>query len=305
MFIKPVPRQWLIIILLILSARNGYAAKTVTDPVGRTVTIPDNPVRIVSLAPNVTETIYELDQQHRLVGATQFSNFPKDATRLPRVGSYVRLDLERIMALKPDLCIAIKNGNPIAIINRLEELGIPVFAIDPRTISSVMESVKAIGTILNAGKEADAVLSKMQGRLDHIKQKISGIRTRPRVFMQISTSPLFSVGPNTLADEMIALGGGQNVVRGTVSYPMFSKEQVLDLAPEVFIITTMDPDKPVKEFVAEWEEWPEMPAVRNHRIYPINSDLTSRPTPRMILGLECIAAAIHPELFDKEMMNCR
>jgi len=293
------------VILLVLFAGHAYAAKTVADATGRTVQIPDRPMRIISLAPNITEIIYDLKQQHRLVGATRYSNYPEAAKKLTRVGSYVRLDLEKILALRPDLCIAVKDGTPIVIVNRLVELGIPVYAVDPRSITAVMKTGQALGVVLAVPDVANRILSNMQTRLDHIKEKVAKSRFRPRVFFQIGLSPIFSVGPNTLADEMITLGGGRNVVQGKTQYPVYSREQVLELAPEVYIISTMTQENVFEDIKQRWQPWQQIPAVRNQRMYLINSDLTSRPSPRALYGLECVAAAIHPELFDLTGMNCR
>ena len=122
-------------------------ARCVTDQLGRMVSLPDDPKRIVSLAPSITEIIYGLGQEHRLAGVTRFSDFPPEAAKLPKVGSFVQLDLERIVALKPDLCIATKDGNPRAVVERLESLQVPVYVVNPRDLDSVMETVIEIGVL--------------------------------------------------------------------------------------------------------------------------------------------------------------
>ena len=121
-------------ITLLLASGLPLTAKTAEDQLGREIRVPDDPKRVVALAPSITEIIFALGQQDRLKGTTQFSNYPAEAAKLPKVGSYVRLDLERIVALNPDLCIAIKDGNPKAIIDRLQSLNIPVFAVNPRDL---------------------------------------------------------------------------------------------------------------------------------------------------------------------------
>ncbi len=305
MILRQIVTAFYYSLLVILAAGNSYAVETVTDPIGRTVQVPDRPMRIIALAPSITEIIFDLDQQHRLVGATRYSNYPVAAKQLPRVGSYIRLDLERILSLRPDLCIAVKDGNPIAVVRRLMELGIPVYAVDPHNVTAVMETIRAIGGLLDAHKETKRLLTGMQVRIDRIRNRVANITNRPRVFLQIGISPMVSVGPNTLADEMITIAGGQNVVEGKAQYPVFSKEQILGLAPDVYIITSMAREKVFDDIKQEWQQWQQMPAVRDSRIYLINSDLTDRPSPRLLDGLECIAAAIHPKLFDFQKLNCR
>ena len=147
----------LFLILLLVVFVQQSAARTVTDEVGRQLSVPDptNLRRIVSLAPSITEVIFALGKEDLLAGVTQFSDYPPEAKDLPRVGSYVHLDLEKIVALKPDLCIGIKDGNPVAVVQKLERLGIPVYAIDPRDINGVLETITKLGHLLGAGKQAE------------------------------------------------------------------------------------------------------------------------------------------------------
>ena len=137
----------MITVLPLISFEAASVAKTVTDQLGRQVTVPDKPQRVVSLAPSITEIVFALNQGHRLQGVTTYSDFPPEALKLPRVGSYVHLDLEKIVSLKPDLCIAIKDGNPRLIAQRLESLRIPVYAVDPDNLKTIMKTVTEIGTL--------------------------------------------------------------------------------------------------------------------------------------------------------------
>ena len=144
----------------------------VTDLLGRRFAVPANPQRIVSLAPNITEIVFALGQEHRLVGVTRYSDFPPAAESLPRVGSYVHLDLERIVSLSPDLCLGIKDGNPLEAVRRLESLGIPVYAVDPRNLASVMETLLTIGNLLGAQERADQVVGNMRRRIEAVEDLI-------------------------------------------------------------------------------------------------------------------------------------
>ena len=273
-------------------------AKTVTDQMGRRVTAPNKPERIVSLAPSITEIIFALDQGHRLKGVTTYSDFPSEAQKLPKVGSYVQLDLEKIVALKPDLCIAIKDGNPIAVARRLEALKIPVYAVNPINLKTVMQTVQEIGGLLNVEKKADKLVQNMSHRIKKVTSLVSQTAYRPRVFFQIGVSPIVSVGTHTFGNELIVLAGGKNVAQGPIAYPRYSIEQVLALSPEVIIITSMARAAVFKQVKAQWNRWPSLPAVRNHHIYVEDSNLFDRPTPRLINGLELMVRLIHPELFE-------
>jgi iron complex transport system substrate-binding protein len=275
------------------------ADKTLIDQLGRHVTVSDQPQRVVSLAPSITEIVFALGQGLRLKGVTTYSDFPSEAVNLPKVGSYVQLDLEKIVALKPDLCIAIKDGNPIAVARRLESLKIPVYAVNPRNLESVMQTVQEVAELLNVQEKADKLVQGMNLRIQKVKSLVAKTTYRPRVFFQIGVSPIVSVGTNTFSHELIVLAGGKNVAQGPIAYPRFSIEQVLALSPEVIIITSMARVAIFKQVKAEWNRWPNMPAVRNHQIFIEDSNLFDRPTLRLVDGLELMVKLIHPELFER------
>jgi len=185
----------ILIAVFFFPANHIYASKILTDQMGRKVIIPDNPIRVVSLAPSITEIVFALGQNNRLAGVTRFSDFPEAAKKLPRVGSYVHLDLEKIISLKPDLCIAIKDGNPKVVINRLESLNIPVYAVNPSNLKTVMKTITEIGVFLNAGEKAHSVVKIMKSRIQNVKEKTSNVIYRPRVFFQIGISPFVPSAP--------------------------------------------------------------------------------------------------------------
>lgn len=288
-----------ILILLLVFIIRPAGAKTVIDQLGRRVTVPENPERIVSLAPSITEIVFALNQGYRLKGVTTYSDFPSEAKKLPKVGSYVQLDLEKIVALKPDLCIAIKDGNPIAVARRLESLKIPVYAVNPKNLATVMQSVREIGGLLNVEENADKLVQSMNLRIQKVRSLVAKTTYRPKVFFQIGVSPIVSVGTHTFSHQLIVLAGGKNVAQGPIAYPRYSTEQVLALSPDVIIITSMARAAVFNRVKAEWNRWPSIPAVRNHRIFLEESNLFDRPTPRLVDGLELLVRLIHPELFER------
>jgi iron complex transport system substrate-binding protein len=286
-------------ILPLISLEATSVAKTIIDQLGRNVAVPDKPQRVVSLAPSITEIVFALDQGHRLQGVTTYSDFPPEAVKLPKVGSYVHLDLEKIVALKPDLCIAIKDGNPRVIAQRLESLKIPVYAVDPNNLETIMKTVLEIGTLLNAKGRANQLVQNMDLRIQKVKSLVAKTTHRPRVFLQIGVSPIVSAGTHTFIHELIVIAGGTNLSAGPIPYPRFSREKVLALSPEIIIITSMARSAVFEKVKAEWEKWPNMPAVRNQRIYVEDSNFFDRPTPRLVDGLELLIRLIHPELVEK------
>jgi len=272
----------------------------VIDQLGRDVVLSDNPVRIIALAPNITEIVFALGQENRLIGVTKYSDFPPEAKQIPSVGSYIDLDVEKIVSLKPDLCIATKDGNPREVVYSLDSLQIPTYTVDTRDLDSVMDTVFEIGRLLNVTEKAGELVENMRSRIERVDSMVSKTDYRPRVFFQIGVSPIVSVGTNTYIHELIVRAGGKNLAKGRVPYPRFSREQVLALSPEIFIITSMAREQVFEKVRAEWSRWSDLPAVRNNRIILVDSNILDRPTPRMVDGLELLVKVIHPELFISE-----
>ena len=271
--------------------------RTFTDTTGCTISLPDRPLRVVSLAPSITEIVFALGKGPLLVGVTRYSDYPEKAKMLPRVGSYIRPELESIVTLKPDLCLTVEDGPPKKTIERLKAFGIPVYTVNPDSIDTILRSIQEIGDILDAKNTAAAITDKMGAQLTVIDRAVAEAPHKPDIFFQIGISPIVSVGKNTFLDEMIQRAGGTNVVTSDTPYPRFSKEQVLALAPEMIIITSMARNDIFEVVKKDWESWPSLPAVRNKRIHVVDSDTLDRPTPRVVDGLAMLAALIHPTLF--------
>lgn len=287
----------LILVLTFLLQAGGILAEQVTDQVGRTLIVPENPVRVIALAPSITEIIYDLGQEKRLVGVTQFSTYPSEAESLPRVGSYIRLDIEKIISLKPDLCLATKDGNPKHIIDKIVSLGIPVYVVNPRNLQQIMDAITSLGSLLHAKQAAAELVIKMEKRIGQVQARVKKGNRKPRVFFQIDAEPLFSAGTNTFIHELIELAGGINTTAGEVSYPRYSWEDIILLQPEIVLISSMAGGLEPEYLVKSWKRWALLSAVKNNQIYVVDAELFDRPTPRLVDGLETIAAIIHPELF--------
>ena len=270
-------------------------AKTVTDQLQRKVCLPDSPERVISLAPNVTEIIFALKQEKKLVGATMFSDHPKEAKKIYRVGSYVNLDIEKIIALNPDLCIATKDGNPKIVIDKLEKLKIPVYAVDPRNLKTVMNTISQIAFLLNANKKADKIISDMQKRISAVTNLVQKREKKPKVFFQIDTDMIISVGTNTFIHELITKAGGINLGAGNIDYPRFNMEHILKMNPDIMIITSMEKNNAFEKAKNRWEKYKSIAAVKNNKIFLANSDLLNRPSPRLVDGLELLFKILHKE----------
>jgi iron complex transport system substrate-binding protein len=210
----------------------------------------------------------------------------------------VNLDLEKIVSLHPDLCLATKDGNPIDVIKRLENIGIPVYALDPRDLPTVLETIEVLGGLLNATQQANAVSDNMRQRIELVKNRVAKCQWNPRVFFQIGIAPIVSVGKQTFIHELISLAGGVNAASGPTDYPRFSREEVLVLRPDIIVINSMTKDdKLLERAIEQWNRFPNIPAVKNKRIYSVNSDYFDRASPRLVSGLEILAKLFHPRIF--------
>lgn len=287
----------LCLLTLSLAAASDSDARLIQDQSGREVLLPDDPARVVSLAPSITEMVFALGKGDRLKGVTQHCDFPPEARSLPRIGSYVHLDVERIVSLNPDLCIATKDGNPKDVVERLNALRIPVYVVNPRDLKTVVNTLLEIGRILNAEHKAQELADELRTRIEQVKRRVAQTDRRPRVFFQIGVVPIVSVGTNTFMHELITAAGGHNTTEGPTPYPRLSREQVLTLNPDIIVITSMTRGQVFEEVRDEWKKWDSLAAVRNNRIHIVDSNLFDRPTPRLIEGLETLARLIHPELY--------
>ena len=269
---------------------------TLTDEAGRRVVIPDRSQRIVSLAPSITEIIFALGAGNRLVGVSQFSNYPPEANRLPKVGSYVHLNIEKILALRPDLVIGIKDGNPRAVVERLSELGVPAYIANPTSLDEILVTIRNIGKVIGADETAMRLSEEMAGRIDEVDRRVQRA-PRPRVFFQIGIDPIVSAGRGTFIDALIQRAGGLNVFGRKFAYPHVNIELVLITRPEIIFISSMAREGGFEQVRQFWQKWPDIPAVKHENIYIIDSDILDRPSPRIIDGLEMLARLIHPERF--------
>ncbi len=271
------------------------ASKKFRDEVGREVTFPFPPKRLVSLAPNITEILFSLDLDEEIVGVSLHCNYPEKVKDRVRVGSYVSLDYERIVSLSPDLVIATGAGNTRDMVVRLERLGFPTYVIFPKKFDDVLQSIHHIGQVISREKKALSMIQEMKKRKQGIIER-TGHLPRPKVFLQIGEAPLVTVGRGSFADDLIRLAGGENIAgMGTERYPRFGMEEILRRSPEVILISSMNPRGDYDRVLKEWSRWMTIPAVKNGRVHLINSDLIDRPSPRIIEGLEEMARFIHPE----------
>ena len=288
-------RLRIVIGLLALGWLSASQCATLSDALGRQVRVPDQPQRIVALAPSLTEILFFIGVGERLVGVTQYSSYPPRAAGIAKVGSYVDINVERILSLSPDLVIATVDGNQPDKIALLEQAGLPVFVVNPRNIRQVIDTLVTLGRLCGVEQQATALARNMSARVDAILAKTASY-PKPLVFLQINAKPIMSANRNTFLHDLIRLAGGRNMTADEpITYPRISLEEVIRRKPEVIIISSMQRDGDFDASLQQWMRWPAIPAVRNERVHLVDSDLTDRPSPRVVEGLEALARHLHPQ----------
>jgi len=268
-----------------------------TDEIGRNVRIPNSPKRIVSMAPNLTEILFILGLQEEIVGVTDFCDYPDAALTKQRIGGYVNPSIEKIVSLKPDLILGIKEGNRRDTVQRLSDLGFPVYVVDPVGFEGIIKTIDHIGEVVRRREKSAEIIRKMTKKKEAVVRLTQSL-PRPKVFFQIGFSPIVTVGKGSLGDDLIRLAGGRSISENeSGSYPVYGVETILSKAPEVIILSSMDSKRDYLNLIKMWQSWKELPAVKTNAIYVIDSNLVDRPTPRIVEGLEILAKMIHPEAF--------
>ncbi len=269
----------------------AYAAHSdieVRDDAGETLRLSQPARRIVSLAPHVTETVYAAGAGEWLVGAVQYSDYPEVAKQLPRVGGYSKLDLEAIVALKPDLAIGWVSGNAPAHIAKLRALGIPVYLTQSDRIEDVATSLEHIGELAGTTAVASVAASAFRNRLLALRAKY-GERPRVRTFYQIWKQPLMTVGGGQIISDAIRLCSGDNIFSQLKPLaPTVTAEAVLAADPEAIVASGMGEARP--EWLDDWRRWTTLTAVKRDNLFFIPPDLIQRHTPRLIEGAERLCA---------------
>ncbi|MGE5587210.1 MAG: ABC transporter substrate-binding protein [Clostridia bacterium] len=268
-------------------------AVTVIDDLGRRVTLSHEPERIISIAPSNTEILFALGLGDRIVGVTDSCDYPADAKTKPKVGA-VQLDYEKIVATCPDLVVAVGSLQRQAIA-KLSELGVTVLAVDPKSVDGVLHAITLIGKATGVEGRASEVVKGLSARMERLAQKLSGLAPseRPRVFVEIWNEPLMTAGPGTFVDELVSAAGGRNIAHDArAEWPEFSEEAVIERDPEVVVLTNFN-----KVEALARPAWQRISAYKTGRVYEVNPDLLVRPGPRLVDGLETLAAIFHPDLF--------
>ncbi|MHB8781059.1 MAG: ABC transporter substrate-binding protein [Candidatus Geothermincolia bacterium] len=266
-----------------------------TDDLGRTVSLDATPEKIVSLSPSCTETIFALGLGNKLVGVTTYCNYPEGAASKPQVGDFTNPNLEAILAAAPDLVLA-TGGVQEEQLERMEDLGLTVFAVDPTTFDASVESIRVIGRLTGAAAKATEIADDMAARGKLIKDAVAEREgERPRVFYEIFyENGVWTAGSDSIVADLIRTAGGVNVGDAEPSdYYQFSVEGLMAEDPDVYFFGSGSMSNPGD--ITGRQGWDQMQAIAGGRVYMLEDDLVYRTGPRLIEGLEAVYRALVEE----------
>ncbi len=254
-----------------------------------------DPQRVVSLAPSLTETIFALGFGDRLVGVTSQCDYPAEARKIPKIGSFMNPSLEAIMAKRPDLVLGVKGATDPTAAREMARLGVKINLISLTSVSEILGAMKRIARLLGNPQPGATLASSIAAQIERVKQRVAPARRRS-VLLVVGLRPLVAVGGQNFIDELITLAGGENIAGGAAQpWLNLPDEYVVAKAPEVIIEAGMGSERGAS--ARHWRDLKSIPAVQQRRIYSHPSDKILRPGPRIGEGLEEIARLVHPECF--------
>lgn len=267
---------------------------TVTDARGNEITLEEEPDRIVSLTPSNTEILFELGLDEEIVGVNDNDNYPEQVAEKTRIGG-TEYNLEVITSLAPDIVFAHESSlYAEGIFDQLEAAGLKVFVVDnAQTFEDTYETIETIGTLTNRKEEADTIVENIETKLAEIQAKLVNVGSR-KAFIIIAASPdIYTVGQNTFMNEMLKVINVENVVQQE-GWPMYSAEDFLAANPDTILFTYAGDDETIRNNPA----FSDMNAVKNNAMAIVDGDTTSRQGPRIAEGVESLAKAMYPEVFN-------
>lgn len=284
---ESTPFQVFLIGLIISGLFLSLPAKaeiTVTDDQHTALTLPEPANRIVSLAPSITELLFSAGAGDKVVAVVQYSDYPEAAKALPRVGGYTQLDVERILALQPDLVIGWQSGNQPQALEKLRQLGIPVYITETRFLEQIPETLERFGKLAGTDDTATREATRFRNTLNQLKNQYQN-KASVSVFYQVWNQPLITINKQNLINQVIEACGGRNVFADldTIA-PRIDVEAVLQANPDAIVASGMGVERP--EWLDEWLKWPAISAVKNDQLHFIPPGHIQRQTVRVLLGAE-------------------
>jgi len=279
------------VLCLAATSAPALAARRATDELGRTVSVPDHPHRLICLLPSIADDVYALGAGSDVIAVSDFTKYPAEARKKPSIGPPLSPSLEMIVALHPDLILGGADMNRAETLTRLEQLGIPVFMVDTDGVEGIYRSLDSLGQALNREEAAQQLVARLQRRAAAVRELVQG-KPPVQVLMPVWYDPIITIGSHAYITELIAMAGGHSVTSDIPQeWPQVSLEAMVARAPEALLLV-----RGSKMSLAEIRNrpgWDQIPAVRNRRIYYV-SDKIDYPSPVAFDALEEMAKEFHP-----------
>ena len=267
-----------------------FAEVAVVDDAGQEVALTSPAMRVVSLAPNITEILFFIGAGEQMVGAVEYSDFPPAARDLPVIGSHNRFDVEQILSLKPDLIVGWLSGNSLEDLEGLKRLGLPVFISEPSTVEGFVSLMERLGALTGHQAQSLSQASAFRASFNASRETYS-TRRQVSVFYQVWEQPIYTLNGDHVISQLISLCGGRNIFSDLKQLaPVVSLESVLARDPEVIVGGGIFGQTP--PWAERWQSWPTVRAVRNRHIYAVDSDHIARMGPRLAEGVEALCLVI-------------
>ncbi|KPL23707.1 MAG: hypothetical protein AMJ75_05525 [Phycisphaerae bacterium SM1_79] len=267
-----------------------------------TTPLPHKPIRIVSLAPNLTEILFALGLEEQIVAVSNDSDYPLEAAEKKKIGTFWQPSTEAIIACKPDLVVTLWFEQQKAVANSLERLGYQILTLKIETIGELLTAIQEIGIFTKCQSQAVQLLNELTGELNDMQLRL-GSAKKVKVLWIVQAEPLRVAGRNTFINELIELAGGENAIGDTLQqYPPIGTEEILACGAEVIIQSAMGTGNMAEQQKAAevfWSRWENLPAVKKNRIHVVEPDTVTRLGPRLYQGVELIARCLHPDIFEQ------
>jgi iron complex transport system substrate-binding protein len=280
---------WLLLIIPILAPAG---TREVIDETGRTVVVPEHPRRIISIAPSVTEVLYALGLDQRVVGRSDYCDYPPEVRQKPSVGGLIDPNIEVIVSLHPDLVIGTPEINKIAVADELARFGIPLYGVHTTSLDDVFRALGDVGALTGRGAQADALIRTLRERRDAVMKRVAGL-PRPRVLYLVWYNPISVPGRGAYITNLISLAGGDSISGDLKQdWAQLSLEDIVRRDPEIILLPRNNGNSPAIDQLRSWPGWSGTTAVRRNRVFEVD-DNASRPGPRLFDALEQFAKFFH------------
>lgn len=284
---------------MVAGCQQSFQPGTLVDDLGREVKIDKPPQRIVSHVPGITETLFALDLGERVVGVSNYCDYPEAAKLKEKIGGFINPSIEKIVGLTADLVFT--NGSVEYLMTQLGQLGITYVVLQPKDMDGIIKNIELMGRVTDTQDKAGKLIKDMQTRISNVAERVKG-SARPRVFYIFAATDLnnpWTAGSGSFVDALIKLAGGENIgAKALAPWAQLSIEEIVNSDPEIIIVDAqMGTAITSKEKLENHPVWQRITAVKQGKLYTIDGNLVNRTGPRIVQGLEEMARMIHPELF--------